>query len=171
MKPLLIDNWAIPFIPINQAQVDGETRYYYLAEAPWRIILTCRGEPIEYFQPGRTAGALVGWEAGFAGYCHPGQEGKVHTKISLSTFVVVDLLDNEPLVLSEILLKSPRSDKRGGWRGKGGRPSTLDDGEEAYYINVTISSRQHEFLQRLGKGDISSGARAAIDLAIYHEGH
>ena len=170
MKPLLIDDWAIAFTPTNQAVVDGETRYYYLAEAPWRIILTCRGKPIEFFAVGLTAGALVGWEAGFAGYCHPGQEGKVHTKLSLFTFIVVDTLDAEPLVLSEILLKSPRSDKRGGWRGSGGRPSTLD-GEEAYYINVTISRRHHEYLLRLGNGDLSVGTRAAIDLAIYQEDH
>lgn len=170
MKPILIDHWAIHFTPINQAVVDGGTRFYYLAEAPWRIILTCWGQPIEYFKPGLTAGALVDWEAGFAGYCHPGQEGKVHLKISLSTFVV-DLVNAEPLNLSEVLLKSPRSDKRGGWRGRGGRPSTLDGGEEAYYINVTISRRQHEYLLRLGNGDLSVGARAAIDLAIYQENH
>lgn len=147
-------------------EVNGEQRYYYAAEPPWRILLVLRGAPIDapLWSVGSIVNGLVGWDDGTAGFVLPENERRRHTKLTLLAEPPPAIVPLEVETLLRILFRSPRSDRRGGYRGTQGRPPIDPTG--TYQACTTLTSPQHAFVLDLGQGDIASGLRAAVQSAM-----
>jgi hypothetical protein len=149
-----------------QMAVVGETRYYYTALAPWRIVLVLRGDPLESLAwlGGTIVDALVGWDNGSPGFVLPENERRKHTKITLLGKAPSAIFPEDVRMLSEIIFRSPRSDRRGGYRGTQGRRPL--DGAGTHQVRTTLTNEQYLYAMRLGDGDISKGLREAVTIAI-----
>lgn len=147
-------------------EVNGEQRYYYAAEAPWRILLVLRGAPIDadLWTPSSIVNGLVGWDDGTAGFVLPDNERRRHTKLTLLADLPTAIMLNEVESLCHILFRAPRSDRRGGYRGTQGRPSLDQTG--THQACTTLTGDQHAFVLDLGQGDVASGLRAAVQVAM-----
>lgn len=157
---------TIQWREMDVRNVDGEQRWYYAAEAPWRIVLVLRGQPIDasFWTPSGIVNGLVGWENGTAGFVLPENEKRRHTKITLIAQPpgVIYIADVESLV--HTLFRSPRSDRRGGYRGTQGR-RTLD-AQGTHHACTTLTTEQFAFIRRLGAGDVALGLRTAVRQAM-----
>ena len=149
-----------------QMTVDSETRYYYTALAPWRIVLVLRSAPLESlaWPAGAIIDALVGWDNGSPGFVLPENERRKHTKITLLGKQPTAIFPEEVKTLSEIIFRSPRSDRRGGFRGTQGRRPLDDAG--MHQVRATLTQEQYLYAMSLGDGDISKGLRNAVTIAI-----
>ena len=151
---------------MTTATIDGERRFYYAAEAPWRILLVLRGQPINApaWTPSNVVNGLVGWDEGSAGFVLPENEKRRHTKITLLAqlphYIIVDQVES----LIDTLFRSPRSDRRGGYRGTQGRRAL--DAQGTHQVCTTLTSSQHAYVLDLGQGDVAAGLRGAVSRAM-----
>lgn len=148
----------------KMAQIDYEdgTRYYYTAEAPWRIVLVLRGAAIDdsVWVSGAIFHALTGWDNGTPGFVRPEDERRKHTKLTLFPHAPEAIFPESVRNLSSVLFRSPRSDKRGGFRGTQGRRALDDAG--THQVRTTLTSDQYAYVQKLGAGDVGKGLRDAV---------
>jgi len=164
-RPVEFSN-QLALVSTGEQTVNDVLRRYYAAHLPLRLLLVMQVGNVTDLQVGRYAKALLGWDDGDNPYVLIGQEGKRHTKIS-----VTDILTYPPLTgpewtpLSEIIAKAPRSDRPGGWRGgDSGRPPVID-GDLTERRTVTLPSRLWRRIEALGNGNFSAGVRKLADLA------
>lgn len=182
MKTIQIDTiLATPLFPVTgdtiqwremtTATIDGERRFYYAAEPPWRILLVLRGAPIDspVWAPSNIVRCLVGWDDGSAGFVLPENERRRHTKVTMLADPPTAIFLNEVESLVHILFRSPRSDRRGGYRGTQGR-RTLD-ANGTHQVCTTLTGDQHAFVLNLGNGDVAQGLRTAVQSAMEVSGY
>lgn len=167
---------ATPFYPVTGDSiqwremtvqtVDGEPRWYYAAESPWRLVLVLRRQPItaSFWAPSGIVSGLVGWENGTPGFVLPGSEGRRHTKLTLLAeppgIIYVDQVES----LVHTLFRAPRSDRRGGYRGTQGRRSL--DSAGTHTACTTLTGDQHAFVLDVGQGDLARGLRCVVQAAM-----
>lgn len=157
---------SIQWRETSTATIDGERRYYYAAEAPWRILLVLRGAPIDspVWAPSNIVRCLVGWDDGSAGFVLPENEKRRHTKVTLIAEPPTYIFLEDVKSLAHILFRSPRSDRRGGYRGTQGRRSL--DAAGTHQVCTTLTTEQWTFVRRLGAGDVALGLRTAVSQAM-----
>lgn len=147
-------------------EIDGQRRWYYAAEPPWRIVLVLRGQPItaSFWVPSGIVHGLVGWEEGTPEFVLPANQGRRHTKLTLLAeppgVIYIDQVES----LVHTLFRSPRSDRRGGYRGTQGR-RTLDIAG-THQVCTTLTTEQHAYVLDIGQGDVAVGVRLAVQQAM-----
>lgn len=164
-RPVEFSNQLALVLTGERWQGDG-WRYYYAAHLPMRLLLVMQAGNVTDLQVGRYVKALIGWDDGDNPYVLAGQQGKRHTKISVTMVYDGPLPDGaEVTPLFEIIAKAPRADRPGGWRGgDGGRPRLVaDDVTEKHPI--TLPSRLWVRVRDLGGGNYSAGVRKLAEIA------
>lgn len=155
--------------------VDGQRRYYYAGAGPHRILIVMRnGQPIETLEREDTyVKALIGWDPGAADFVMPQHEGKQHTKVTVDMALTLPPADAalfantnglEIESLAHILANAPRSDQAGGARGDVGR-KPVGGNVKAVARTITLLPEQWAYLEGVGEGNISEGARRVIEKA------
>lgn len=166
-RPVEFSN-QLALVSTGQQEVGGVLRRYYAAHPPLRLLLVMQtGHMARQLRQGRYVQALIGWDNGDNPYVLPGQQGKSHTKLSVSLIYDGPLPAGVEQItpLSEIIAKVPRADRPGGWRGgEGGRPRVVDD-DLTERRTVTLPSRLWRRIEALGAGNFSAGVRKLADMA------
>lgn len=162
-------------IKTAERTVDGQRRYYYAGAGPHRILIVMRnGQPIETLDQDNTyVKALVGWDPGTTDFVMPQHEGKQHTKVTIDLTMTLVPSDAELAAkaagveiesLAHILANAPRSDQAGGARGDVGR-KPVGGNVKAVARTITLLPEQWAYLEGVGGGNISEGARRVIERA------
>jgi hypothetical protein len=161
---------TIQWREMTTATIGGERRFYYAAEAPWRILLVLRGAPIDspVWAPSNIVRCLVGWDDGSAGFVLPENERRRHTKVTMLADPPTAIFLEEVESLVHILFRSPRSDRRGGYRGTQGRRAL--DANGTHQVCTTLTGDQHAYVLDLGQGDVAAGLRGAVSRAMEADG-
>lgn len=164
-RPVEFSN-QLALVSTGEQTVNDVLRRYYAAHLPLRLLLVMQVGNVTDLQVGRYAKALLGWDDGDNPYVLPGQQGKRHTKISVTMIYDGPLPAGVEKItpLSEIIAKAPRADRPGGWRGGGGRPRVIDD-DLTERRTVTLPSRLWRRIEALGNCNFSAGVRKLADLA------
>jgi hypothetical protein len=156
---------GLALVETGTALVDGAPRRYYAAHPPLRLLLVMQTGNIADLQVGRYVQALLGWDNGDNPYVLDGQQGKRHTKISVTGITAYPSITDEWTPLSEIVAKAPRSDRPGGFRGgDSGRPRLAEDDLTESH-NVSLPSRVWRKIEVLGDNNRSAGVRKLADMA------
>jgi hypothetical protein len=71
--------------------------------------------------------------------------------------------DEEPIRLSVVLARAPRSDRAGGARGAVGR-KVLAPGEETEAHSITLPASVWREIERIGEGNRSEGVRRLVEM-------
>lgn len=173
--PLATDN-ALWLIQTGEQTVDGIRRYYYTGQPPRRILIVMRnGEPLERVEPDDLWLALIGWDDGANSHVPLSDANRYHTRINIDRVLrlaeadagrVAEMLDGAgtPSVrLSEIVARSSRSGRVGGWRGDiGGRPP-IAPGDPTEAHAVTLPASLWRTVEAAGGGNRSLGLRRRLD--------
>lgn len=81
---LLLDRAGIDVLLYHAASTEhGDSRTYYTGAAPLRAIVVCRNGLDVHTATGQVADAAIGSERGWAGFVRAGNEGTLHTKITI----------------------------------------------------------------------------------------